>query len=94
MALQPSSEEGVRLNDIWKTWFNAGIDKSALMAKTGWREEAIKTIEFYRGQEPRWSFPTLAEVLAIVLESFEELAIHVAGYELAERCPTLVFRSV
>lgn len=92
MALQPSSQEGVRLHDIWKTWFNAGIDKSALIAKTGWLEEAIKTIEFYHGQEPRWSFPTLTEVRAILLESFEELAIYVAGYELAERCPTMVFR--
>lgn len=94
MALQPSSREGVRLDDIWKTWINAGIDKDALIALTGWPEEAIDTMNFYRGQEPHWSFPTLKEVRTILLESFEEIAVYVAGYELAERCPMLVFRPV
>jgi SAM-dependent methyltransferase len=93
-VLQPSSKEGVRLGDIWKTWVSAEIDKNTLMATTGWPEEAINTIAQYEGQDIHWWFPTLKEVRAILLESFEEIAVYVAGYELAERCPIVVIRPV
>lgn len=94
MVVQPSSQEGVRLDDIWKTWVGAGIDRNALMVITGWSEETISTIDYYAGSGISFSFLTVKEVRAVLFESFEEIAVSVAGYELAERCPTLVFRPV
>jgi SAM-dependent methyltransferase len=90
MALQPSTERGVRLADIWNACGDLCPDRAALAAATGWPLETIATLDAYRGVTATYAFPTLAELRAVLAADFLELACHTPAYELGERCPTLV----
>ena len=87
----PNGEDGVRLADIWQAWREADYTPPP-EAGPGWTEEAVATIGNYRGVETRYSFPTLAEIRDIFGEYFREEACRYATYELAERCPIMLFR--
>jgi SAM-dependent methyltransferase len=91
MAVQPSTEEAVRLGDLWDAWRTLCDDPAALAERLGWPMDVVTTIDAYRGVDARYNFPTLAELRAIASEHFTEVACHVPSYELGERCPTLVF---
>ncbi len=54
------------------------------------RREAIDSIDVYRGAGSRLIFPTLRETRALLAADFRELECHVPGYELGERCVTLL----
>lgn len=89
MALQRSTAEGVRVADVWEA-------HRALAAEPAMRrfpEEVVSTIDAYRDAPARYTFPTLAELGAGLAEHFTLVACHTPGYELGERCPTLVLRA-
>lgn len=65
-------------------------DRDALAAAHGWRREVIDHVDIYRDSPAIYSFPTLAEVRAAFAPSLVEIARSTPGYELGERCPTLV----
>ncbi len=90
MALQEDPREGVRADGFWQAWRDADIDRDMVAAQTGWPAEAIHPTVV--NDDTRFSFPTLGEVQTTLSDRFEAIAVHVAQYELAERCPTLVFR--
>lgn len=92
MAVQASTREGVRLADIWDAWREVCADPEALSARLGWSLATIGTIDSYRGAESRYTFSTLEEIRGAMRGDFAEVACHVPGYELGERCPTLVMR--
>jgi hypothetical protein len=51
----------------------------------------VRTIEAYRGLATRYSFPSLAELRAVIAEAgFSILEVVTPGYELGDRCPTIV----
>ncbi len=91
MALHGTLEEGVRLGDIWNAWHAAAPDPAALATHLGWRPEVVNTIHNYRNIDTRYTFPTLEEARALVGD-FSIVATHTPGYELGERCPTLIMR--
>ncbi|MCA9618643.1 MAG: methyltransferase domain-containing protein, partial [Myxococcales bacterium] len=91
MALQPSAALGVRLGDIWDAFAELCPDRVALAVQRGWPREVIATIDNYRGSDIRYTFPRVAEVRVLLADAWRELACHVPGYELGDRCPTLVF---
>jgi predicted dehydrogenase len=84
MSLQESASEGVRVDDIWQKW-------SAAKVTTAWPSEAVDTIETYRGSDHRLTFTTLGEIRDLHADLFEEKSCIVCGYELAERCPIMVY---
>lgn len=92
MALHGSLDEGVRLADIWDAWHAAVPAPAPLAARLGWPLRAVLTIDAYRGVATRYTFPTLAEARAAMADSFAEIECCLPGYELGERCPTLIFR--
>jgi hypothetical protein len=83
MALQSTTRDGVRVDDVWKAWKEAGIT-------TDWPRQAVETIETYRGSDHRLTFTTLREIRDLHASHFEERACSTPGYELGERCPILV----
>jgi SAM-dependent methyltransferase len=89
MALQEDPRDGVRAGDVWQALRDAGIDWDALVARTRWPAEAMHAIV---NDDSRFSFPALGEVLMTLSDHFAATAVHVAQYELAERCPTVIFR--
>lgn len=66
-------------------------DRGRLGAATGWPAEEIDTIDMYRGSQEVYSFPTRAQLLAVVPPAFVGARLVEAGnYDLAPACPLLV----
>lgn len=86
MAIQPA-DRNVRVVEIWRAFEQLVPDRGAL----AWSDETIATIDAYRESDVAYSFPTLDEARA-ALAGFVETARHVPGYELGDRCPTLVLQ--
>ena len=91
MALPQSFETGVAVADIWEAWHDAEIDSRLLARDRGWSVESIETIQAYRGSSARYSFPTWGELQEVLSDFFEVSSTHIGDYELAERCPTIVY---
>jgi len=89
MAVQPG-DRNVRVVDILAGFDELVADRAALAARTGWSPAVIAAIDVYRDSELTYSFPTLAEVRDALGDVLVERACHVPGYELGDRCPTLV----
>lgn len=90
MALHGSLAEGVAVADVWAAWAAREGDADALAARLGWPAAEVRTIDAYRDAPARYTFPTLAEARAALAEHFVERACHAGGYELGDRCPTLL----
>jgi len=65
-------------------------DRQRLAAATGWRADEIATIDFYKGSDARYCYPTLSQVRNSIPPSLVEKKVIHGSYELAERCPILV----
>jgi hypothetical protein len=92
MALQERAESGIRMGDIFSAWKSAHIRLEALMAMTGWTQGAIETIHLYDGKDSRLTFPTVAEIDAVMGKYFEKLDERYLPYEIGERCPIVSYR--
>jgi len=68
-------------------------DRRMLAASSGWDEEAIGTIDVYRGSRVIYSFPKLSEMRCALAPKFIESDLAYGSYELAERCPVIVLES-
>jgi len=68
-------------------------DRKLLASATGWHAEDIDTIDFYRGSEARYSYPTLSQVRKTLHPSLKEIGLIQGTYELAECCPILMLES-
>jgi hypothetical protein len=66
-------------------------DRAALISGSGWNEDDLAAIDWYKDVADIISFPTTREILAVVPGSFANARFVSSGtYELAERCPILV----
>jgi hypothetical protein len=91
MALQADPRAGVVLGDVWNALSAAEPDLDALAGRCGWTIESVRTIDAYRGLATRYSFPSLAEMRAAIADAgFSILDVVTPGYELGDRCPTIV----
>lgn len=93
MATQQTPEQGASLERIWSAWRAMCPDPARLAAELGWSDEAVATMDAYRDARTTYSFPTLAEIRAVLGADLEELSCHLPRYELGDRCPTLVWRA-
>lgn len=93
MAVHGTNVDGVALADIWCAWQRAVPDPAALAARHGWTVETVQTIDAYRDQATRYTFPTLPELRALLDTAFFEEDCHVPDYAMGERCPRFVLRA-
>jgi len=91
MALQPDITRGVLVDDVFKYWVQAGVGTARLSRQTGWDPKVIDTIGIYEGKRTLLSFPTLAELHAVLRGTFDRLSIETPQYPLGKRCPTVAF---
>jgi len=91
MALHGDLTAGVRLADSWNVWNQAVPEPVALAQKLDWPIETMRTIDAYRGDDTRYTYPTLAELRQALAAHFSPTACTHPAYELGERCPTLLF---
>jgi len=91
-AVHGASGEGSRLDDAWSAWSAMASRLPAHLAgMRGWSAEERIGVEAYRGMQARYYLPTLTELRQAFLPWFAEIECAWGHYELAERCPTLVF---
>ena len=57
MALHQTAAKVCDCHDVRMAWQAAGIDASWLPTHAGWSENAVGTIDFYRGQNARLTLP-------------------------------------
>lgn len=92
MALQRElAASAVTVRAIRAEFLACVPDRTALAARTGWPRAEIDTIDVYASSNASYSFPTRAELLAIVPPELTRARFVEAGaYPLAERCPLFV----
>lgn len=86
MAIQPA-DRTVAVAEILAAFDRIAPDRDALP----WPRETVDTIDAYRGSTIRYTFPTADEQVAALGIPLTE--IRHAGYELGDRCPTVVLDS-
>jgi SAM-dependent methyltransferase len=86
MAIQPA-DRNVAVADIARAFDAIVPDRAALP----WPADVVGTIDHYRGSEVEYSFPTVREITSALVGLVAGPPVAL-GYELADRCPTLVFR--
>ena len=94
MALQASAATGVQVSDVSAFWASARIDEKFLTTELGWPAGAIGIFEVFKNMNLRYSFPTLAELRTVFSDHFIELERRVPGYEIGNRCPTIVLQKI
>ena len=82
----------VAVADIAATFDRLFPDRAALAARAGWDDAVIAEIDAYRGSAARYAFPTAAQLLAALGDPPGAVFVPASGYELAERCPLLVWQ--
>jgi len=90
MAVQSPSQRAVAVRDVLDAFGAMCPDPSRLVSQFGWPADVVATVETYRTSTASYSFCTLAELRVLLAAHFTELSCHVPGYELGDRCPTLV----
>jgi SAM-dependent methyltransferase len=79
--------EGALLDDVWHAWSRMRREPGP-----GFSAAAIAGVERYRGSSSRYFLATAAEARAILGGPLRVIEWQVpSGYELSERCPTVVF---
>lgn len=91
MALEVDHTFSVAVVDIRAAFERLFPDRDRLASITGWAFQTIDTIDAYRGVATRYSFPTLAAIRTAAVPLFELGEVRCGRYELAERCPTVLF---
>jgi SAM-dependent methyltransferase len=91
-AMQADVREGIAVRRVHQFWTSRQMDGTALPDRPGWEKQAVRTIEFYRGTATVHTFPSLAELRAVLSEYFEEASLTRPSYPMGDRCPTLVLK--
>jgi hypothetical protein len=97
MAMQEDVEGGVRLQHVWERIHQFEPDFPRLAAHAGWPLDHLLAVNTYRNCPAKYCFLSVAEVCRLMGEDpggFEVEDVRVPGYELGDRCPTLVLRRV
>jgi hypothetical protein len=87
IAMQTDVTRGVIVKDVFDTWAASGTSARRLSKRTGWDEDVINTITYYEGRQTRLTFPTQAELEAVLREFFDDISISFPDYPLGDRCP-------
>jgi SAM-dependent methyltransferase len=90
MSVHGLRADGVRLGDVWNAWHERGLGVDRLADEHGWHPATIRTMDFYRDSDIRYSFPREQEVRALCMRYFTELACRAPESEPGDRGRVLV----
>ncbi|SFN71043.1 class I SAM-dependent methyltransferase [Dokdonella immobilis] len=91
-AVHGASGPGSRLDDVWRAWRTMPAVSAAQAGGPGWTAEEIVGIDSYGGMSARYFLPTLSEFRQVLGAFLGEVACLCGTHELADRCPTLVWK--
>ena len=93
LAMALSEYDGrVRPKLIYQEFLRCFPNVQALLDVTGWSLLSIDTIKSYDSMDSFFTFPSLEEVNAVSKQWFTIEQVFEGSYELAERCPTIIFK--
>ena len=91
MSLQDEdTANGVELAYIWSVWkefFYNMVSNSSMP----WHQSEIDTIDNYKNVKTKYYFPTMPEITNLFAQHFKQESCQYGNYELAERCPIILF---
>lgn len=89
MSLVDPDHSTVAVDEIWNAFERCIPTRSILAKRTAWSRSEIDTIDAYRGNHARYTFPTLPALRSVLTEMLDIESVRFGTYELAERCPTI-----
>ena len=89
MAMQPSTEQGVAVDDVHRFWARQRLSPEAVQAQTGWGHAAIETIEMYRDTNTVHTFLNRVEMETLLTEFFDVASVSTPHLET---CPVWVLK--
>jgi|WetSurSiteA1Bulk_404760.scaffolds.fasta_scaffold13784_2 hypothetical protein len=92
-SLQPSFAQGVATREVYRTLLESGVLEGSFREKHAWNDGQMTALDSYQTEEVFLCYPTLAELRSLADPFFEELDISYGSYEMAELCPTLLYRT-
>jgi len=93
MAVHGDTNEGVRLDTVWRVWRENLPQPRELFARLGWPQDSTWTFERWKGIQVRYSFPTLEELSELASPAFTTLARRIPAHAWGECFPSVVMRS-
>jgi SAM-dependent methyltransferase len=90
MAMAPDPDYAVRTADIFALWSSHNLDYDQISRRTGIPREIIETVDNYRGSATRYNFPPMSYLERHFAKHFDLIERYTPGYDLGERCPTLL----
>jgi hypothetical protein len=86
------ADPSVPVISIYEAFASHFPDRGRLSVATGWDRSEIDRIDLYKNSPEIYNFPTRQQALSIIPSNFANARfVPVGTYELAERCPLLVF---
>jgi SAM-dependent methyltransferase len=93
MAMQPSVDQGVAIDDVLRAVESVEGDLPRLAQRLGWTWDHMRVIEAYRNSPARYHFVSEAQLTKLFCHDgrFAPLGRWQGSYPLAERCPIVAF---
>lgn len=91
-SMQGNSSSGIKSSDIWKAWNNQKIDPIELSQKCHFNINVINSINRFKDSEIILYFTSKNDTKKAFNGAFDDVTCYYGSYELAERCPLMVFR--
>jgi SAM-dependent methyltransferase len=90
VAMAVADGHDIPLAEIGRVFEDVIPDPAAFAAASGWPIELVESVKHYKRASIVLSFPTADEALEALAPRFALVSRHTPGYELGERCPTVV----
>ena len=93
MAMQPSADEGVAIDDVLHAVESVDNDLARLAQRLGWTWDHMRVIEVYRDSPARYHFVSEEQLTRLFCHDgrFALVGRWHGTYPLAERCPIIAF---
>jgi hypothetical protein len=92
-SLQRSFEEGAPTRDAYQLLARQGVLDRSQMERFSWSLAQLRVFDSWEVEGVTLCYPTLDELRELAYPYFEELEISCGDYEMAELCPTIVYRT-
>jgi SAM-dependent methyltransferase len=86
-----TKDPNIKVSVIYSEFNSIFPDRKKLASASGWSRESIDTIDVYEYSKIVYSFPTMRQMQAVALADFHEISVEYGQYELAERCPVIIY---
>ncbi len=91
MAMQPNARTGVAVADVYHLW-RQRTDGPGMPRIPGWEPHVLEMIELYNGADTVYTFPTLADFRAVMLDLCDEISVTYPSGPGGEFCPMVVVK--